>query len=459
MDLLTILIALGAGVIVTWLFLRGETNRLRTGNEALQNGLRSEAERRSAAEEKNSRLPDLEKTVAAKEAIIGRLLEEHTELKTKVSELETRMAEERKRAEEKLEILEKAREQLKMEFQNIANRIFEDKSKQFTDQSKTSIDSLLGPVKEQLKEFRKKIEDVYDKESKDRVSLFHEINHLKELNQQISTDAVNLAKALKGQSKAQGAWGEMILERLLEESGLRKGHEYETQESFADQDGRQKRPDVIIRLPNSKDVIIDAKVSLTAYEKYSSAESEEERAQHLKLHITSVRSHLKLLSEKSYADLEGVRSLDFVLMFLPIEGAFMAALNADPGLFNEAFEKKIMIVCPSTLLATLRTINNIWRSEDQNRNALTIARQAGDLCDKFVLFVESLDDVGDKLGKAQVAYEKARAQLKTGRGNLISRTERLKKLGAKASKTLPGDLAAEALEEDNNVTLLERGGD
>lgn len=449
MDMALIaLVSLGLGCGLIWFFLRAEIKNIRAANETLQTDLRAEAERRAVAEEKSRRIPELEETVARKEKAAAELQSEQADLKAYISELETKISEERKRAAEKLEILEKAREQLKMEFQNIANRIFEDKTSKFAEQSKTSLDTLLSPVREQIRDFRKKVEDVYDKESKDRMALFHEIRNLRNLNQQISEDAVNLTNALKGQSKTQGVWGEMALERLLEESGLHKGREYETQGSFADQDGRQKRPDVIVHLPDNKDVIIDAKVSLTAYEQYCSAADEEKRAQALKLHIASIRTHIKQLSEKNYEDLDGIRTLDFVLMFLPIEGAFIVALDADAKLFNEAFERSIILVCPSTLLATLRTINNIWRYEAQNRNALEIARQAGALYDKFVGFIESLDDIGQKIGKARDAYDKARNQLHTGRGNLVRSTEKLKVLGAKAKKALPVDMLDQAGEDE-----------
>lgn len=400
-----------------------------------------EAERRAVAEEKSSRVPGLEEGLEKAKQENGVLL-------AKLSELETRLEDERRNAAEKIVLLQEAREQLKMEFQNVANKIFEDKSQKFTEQNRENIEGVLKPMREQLLDFKKKVEDVYDKESKDRVSLLNEIIHLKTLNERISEDAVNLTNALKGQSKTRGAWGEMILERVLEESGLQKGREYEVQTMYAGEEGQRRHPDVIVHLPEGKDIVIDSKVSLTAYEKYCTAGTDEKREKRLKEHIISVRTHIKALSEKRYEELEGIRTLDFVLMFMPIEGAFWTAIESEQGLFNEAFNKNIMLVSPSTLLATLRIINNIWRYEDQNKNALIIAKKAGDLFDKFVGFVEVLDDVGQKIDKARESYQTARKRLIEGRGNLVRRTTELRQLGVKAQKELPEGLVVQALEEE-----------
>ncbi len=404
--------------------------------------LAAEAERRAIAEEKSSRVPGLE-------GELDKAQQENTQLQTRMAELETRLEDERKNAEEKLALLQEARDQLKLEFQNVANKIFEDKSQKFTEQNKDNIESVLKPMREQLVDFKKKVEDVYDKESKDRVSLLAEIVHLKTLNERISEDAINLTNALKGQSKTRGSWGEMILERVLEESGLQKGREYEVQAMYASEEGQRRHPDVIVHLPEGKDIVIDSKVSLTAYEKYCSADTDEKREKRLKEHVISIKTHVKALSAKRYEELEGISTLDFVIMFMPIEGAFWAAIESEQGLFNEAFDKNIMLVSPSTLLATLRIINNIWRHEDQNKNALIIAKKAGDLYGKFVGFVEALDDVGDKIGKAQDAYLKANNRLSKGKGNLVRRTEELKQLGVKAKKELPEGLVVQALEDDS----------
>ena len=421
--------------------LMGEIKGREEDAAAQREKLAGEAERRAVAEEKSSRVPGLEEGLEKAKQENGVLL-------AKLSELETRLEDERRNAAEKIVLLQEAREQLKMEFQNVANKIFEDKSQKFTEQNRENIEGVLKPMREQLLDFKKKVEDVYDKESKDRVSLLNEIIHLKTLNERISEDAVNLTNALKGQSKTRGAWGEMILERVLEESGLQKGREYEVQTMYAGEEGQRRHPDVIVHLPEGKDIVIDSKVSLTAYEKYCTAGTDEKREKRLKEHIISVRTHIKALSEKRYEELEGIRTLDFVLMFMPIEGAFWTAIESEQGLFNEAFNKNIMLVSPSTLLATLRIINNIWRYEDQNKNALIIAKKAGDLFDKFVGFVEVLDDVGQKIDKARESYQTARKRLIEGRGNLVRRTTELRQLGVKAQKELPEGLVVQALEEE-----------
>ncbi|MGW8160702.1 MAG: DNA recombination protein RmuC [Desulfobulbales bacterium] len=407
----------------------------------LREKLAAEGERRAVAEEKSSRIEGLEER-------LERTKEHNTALQTRLSESETRREDERRNAEEKLALLQEARDQLKMEFQNVANKIFEDKSQKFTEQNRENIEGVLKPMREQLLDFKKKVEDVYDRESKDRVSLYNEIIHLKTLNERISDDAVNLTNALKGQSKTRGSWGEMILERVLEESGLQKGREYEAQAMYASEEGQRRHPDVIVHLPEGKDIVIDSKVSLAAYEKYCAADTDEKRNKYLKEHIISVRTHIKTLSEKRYEELAGIRTLDFILMFLPIEGAFWTAIESEQGLFNESFDKNIMLVSPSTLLATLRIINNIWRYEDQNKNALIIAKKAGDLYEKFVGFVEALDDVGQKIDKARESYMTARNRLSEGKGNLVRRSIELRQLGVKAQKELPEALIVQALEEE-----------
>jgi len=430
--ILAVIAGVLAGIVVALLLEAGKTRKK----------LAAEAERRAVAEEKSSRIPVLEEN-------LDKARQENILLQTRMSELDTRLEDERKNAGEKLVLLQEAREQLKLEFQNVANKIFEDKSQKFTEQNKENIEGVLKPMREQLVDFKKKVEDVYDKESKDRISLLTEIIHLKSLNERISEDAINLTNALKGQSKTRGSWGEMILERVLEESGLHKGREYEVQAMYASEEGHRRHPDVIVHLPEGKDIVIDSKVSLTAYEKYCSADTDEKREKRLKEHLISIRTHIKDLSEKRYEELEGITTLDFVLMFLPIEGAFWTAIESEQGLFNEAFNKNIMLVSPSTLLATLRIINNIWRYEDQNKNAMIIAKKAGDLYGKFVGFVEALEDVGQKIGKAQESYKTARDRLSKGKGNLVRRTEELKQLGVKAKKELPADLIAQTLEDES----------
>jgi len=333
------------------------------------------------------------------------------------------------------EEIEQLQEKFTLEFKNLANEILEEKSKKFTDQNKTNLGEILNPLKEKISEFEKKVEAT-NKESIDRnAALKQELKTLSELNKKITVDAENLTKALKGESKTQGNWGEFILESILEKSGLVKGREYHVQESIASEQGRFQ-PDVIINLPEDKNIIIDAKLSLVAYERYVSSEEEADRQKHLKEHIASVRKHVKDLSAKNYQQLYNVSGLDFVLLFMPVEPAFGLAIQHDDQLFMEAYNKNIVIVSPSTLIATLRTIASIWRQEYQNRNALEIARQSGSLYDKFKSFTDDLIKVGDGIRTTRKNYEQAMNKLTDGKDNLIRKTERLKELGAKASKSI-----------------------
>ena len=381
---------------------------------------------------------------------IEELRRQHGALETEFATLTTRAAEEGKAAEEKIRLLEQTEQRLTKEFENLANRIFEEKHQKFSEVSKTSVEALLNPMREQLGEFRKKVDDVYDKESRDRLSLHHEITNLKVLNERIGVEALNLTKALKGDSKVRGNWGEIQLERLLEQSGLTKGREYEVQASLKNEEGQRFRPDVIVHLPDKKDVVIDSKVSLLAYDQYHAAETDEERQQHIRAHIASLRTHINGLSGKSYDELIGVNSLDLVIMFVPIEPALLLALEHEPNLYNEAFGKGILLVSPSTLMGTMKIIHNIWRYEYQNRNAQAIADEAGKLHDQFVAFVEALEDVGDKLNKAHASYEVAHKRLSSGKGNLVGRTQKLKALGAKAKKSISQPLLDQA--EDGGST-------
>ena len=362
------------------------------------------------------------------------LSESITRYREQIAHLQTTLEQESKQSAEKLELLQQAREQMSLEFKFIANEILEDKSRRFTASNRESISEILKPLNEKIQHFEKKVEDTYDRESKERFSLEKEIRSLKELNTRISEDAVNLTNALKGENKTQGTWGEVILESILEKSGLVKGREYETQVSLRAEDGSRSQPDVIVHMPEKKHVIIDAKVSLKAYESFCSESDQERRAEFLLQHVQSVRSHVKALSSKDYQNLMTLNSLDFVLLFMPVEAAFSVAVQQDGGLFTDAFEKNIILVGPSTLLATLRTIQNIWRYEQQSQNAIEIASAAGALYDKFVAFVSDLEDVGGRIEAAQKSYEKAHNKLVSGKGNLITRIEKLKQLGARTSK-------------------------
>jgi DNA recombination protein RmuC len=420
--------------------LEQELQQIKEAYAVLQGDLRKESAALAQAREKGLQLERVEAEKVRKEEQILVFQEQVSRLKSEMAELRTVLEEERKQADEKIALLHEAREELKNQFQNLAQRIFDEKGRTFTELNKNSIEHLINPLRDQIGEFKKRVEDVYDKESRDRAALQTEIHHLKELNQRISKEAVNLTRALKGDSKARGNWGEVILERVLEASGLQKGREYDVQVSLKDASGKRYQPDVIVRLPQGKDVVVDAKVSLKDYETYYSAEDPVEKERALKAHVEAIRTHLRSLAGKSYEALEGVRSLDFVLMFVPVEAAFIAAVERDRELFREAFEQNILVVSPSTLLVTLRTIENIWRNEYQNRNALEIAKKAGALYDKFVGFVEALQEVGQQLDKAKAAYQTASDRLVNGRGNLIRRTEELKTLGVKASKEMPQNL-------------------
>ncbi|MCG8391485.1 MAG: DNA recombination protein RmuC [Pseudomonadales bacterium] len=339
--------------------------------------------------------------------------------------------------EEKLAFSEKNREQLKQEFENLSAKIFEQRGKQLQEQQQQGLDGLLKPFREQLSDFRRRVDQIHSDETRAQASLIEQLGQLKSLNQQMHEDARNLTDALKGQVKTQGNWGEMILERVLESSGLTRGREYETQVTLKDESGQRRLPDAIVHLPENKDVVIDAKVSLVAYERLASASTQEEREQALREHLVSLRSHIKGLDIKDYSGLEGIRSLDFVLLFIPIEGAFMAAMEQDSSLYTDAFARNIVLVSPTTLLVTLRTIQNIWRYEYQNRNALDIADRAGKICDQVSLIDESLGDLGDKLGKAHDAWDLTHKRLTQGKGNLLRQAHQLKDLGAKARRSLP----------------------
>lgn len=366
-----------------------------------------------------------------------RLQQQLIDAKTVAAELQTRLQEQKKNSEEKIQLLVNAENQLKIQFENLANRIFEERSKQFSEHNKTTIEHLVLPFKQQLGDFKSRLEAVYDNETKDRISLREEIVSLRRDTARMNQEALNLTRALKGDKKSQGSWGEMILEKVLEQSGLRKGIEYETQGGFRDVDNKLFKPDVIVRLPEGKDVVIDSKVSLLAYERYCASENEQERIKALKEHGEAVRNHIRTLSDKDYSALKKLRSLDFVLLFMPIESAFMAAFQSDEKLFNDAFEHKIVVVTPTTLLATLRTIQNIWRYEQQNDNARAIADKAGALYDKIRGFVEDLEKLGSQMATANRTYDAVMNKLSTGHGNLVRQASSFEDLGVKVKKKLP----------------------
>lgn len=352
--------------------------------------------------------------------------------------------------QQRLSDLQGSRDELRAQFAELAGKIFDEREQRFAETSQQQLGQLLDPLKERIQSFEKRVEESYQQEARERFSLGKELERLQQLNQRLGDEATNLTRALKGQ-KTQGNWGELVLERVLEHAGLEKGREYQTQVSLKSADGERFQPDVLIQLPGDKQVVVDAKVSLTAYQQYIAAEDDASRQLSLKQHVLSLRSHLKGLSLKDYQRLEGLHSLDFVLLFVPIEAAFAAALQADPGLFQEAFDQHIVIVSPTTLLATLRVIDSLWRQERQSQNAREIAERAGALYDKFVAFIQDLDEMGARLQQLDKAYAGARNKLCEGRGNIISRVENLKLLGARASKSLP----AELLEQAAGVMVLD----
>lgn len=395
----------------------------------------------ATAEQQLLNWQDRENDWHLQEEAFAQIQHELSHIRVENSRLSTQLQHEREAFEEKLVLLNEARTSLTDQFKSLANDILEEKSKRFSEQNQASLIQLLNPLHERMQGFSQLVQNTYEKESKQRTTLETELKNLQLLNAQLHNDAKALTDALAGtQNKNQGNWGEMILEKVLESSGLHKGREYVLQASSTviDEFGRQRRlqPDVLINLPENKQIIIDAKTSLTAYVRYTQATDTKSADQALASHIQSVRQHIKDLSAKNYDEIEGLNSLDFVFMFIPVEPAYLLALQQDNQLFDDCFQKRIMLVGPSTLLATLRTIAHIWRNEQQNQNALSIAKEGGNLYDKFVVFVNTLETVGEKLGHAQDQFQKAMKQLSSGRGNLINRANKLRQLGIQTNKTL-----------------------
>ena len=396
-------------------------------------------------------------------ATLNEKLTQIDSLKSSIEELENELTQARGEKEnilssysaikQELEDKSKYVDELKKEFKNLATEILDNNSKKFSEQNKESINTLLNPVKIQLNEFKKKVEDVYDKEARDRIALQYELKTLKELNQKISTDAINLTNALKGESKTQGSWGEMVLEKVLESSGLRKDEEYIREEYLKhEESNRGYRPDVIVKLPANRDIIIDAKTSLTAYESYVSAIDDEEKQTYLNAHIVSINNHINELSEKKYEDLQGVNSLDFVFMFIPIESALMLAMENDKTLFDKAFKKKIVLVSPTTLLVALKAVENSWRYEKQAKSINDVYDRATKLYEKLEGFVTTLENIGKHIDKAKDEYTKAYNQFTSGAGNVIRQTEMLKKVSnIKPKKEIKNEIIQKALIDEKSI--------
>ncbi len=365
------------------------------------------------------------------------LQQEYKTLEIDYAVLNTRYENEMHYSKEKIKILENAKEELSREFKNLSNRIFEEKSKQFGELNKEQLELLLQPFREQVQNFSKQSRQQFEVELKERYLLKDELLRLQKMNEQLAQEALNLTKALKSENKMQGNWGELVLENILEQSGLRKGVEYELQATLKSDDNKTYRPDVIIHMPKNRDIIIDSKVSLVAYERFVNAEDETLKKEALREHIASISAHIKELSKKEYEKLEGVHTLDFVLLFMPIEGAFLLALEEDGEFFKRAYESQILVVSPSTLLVTLRTIEHIWRTQRQEEHAKQIAKEAEAMYDKLVLFVEEMQNIEAHLDKAHAAYDKAMNRLSSGKGNVIKRAQNMKELGLKPKRELP----------------------
>ena len=380
---------------------------------------------------------------------------EANSLAVEVAQLRNTLEGERNVSQEKLQLLVDAKQALADQFKALANEILEEKSKRFTEQNQSNLGALLDPLRLKITEFQTKIEDNYIKEGRDRTALGEQVRQLMELNQHLSEDAKNLTRALRGSSKAQGTWGEWILEKVLEASGLRRGEEYVVQSSHTREDGTRALPDVILHLPEGRSLVIDSKVSLLAYEEFAVTENESERAAAGKRHMESIRAHIKGLSGKNYQTLYSLNSLDFVLLFVPIEPAFMLAVASDRDLFMDAWNRNVLLVSPSTLLFVVRTVAHLWRQEAQSRNAQEIAKRGAELYDKFVGFVEDMNSLGNRLKQAQSHYDDAYGKLSVGRGNLVGQAQKLRQLGVKPSKSLAPALVDGAYESDELPFELE----
>ncbi|OCP55659.1 DNA recombination protein RmuC [Vibrio parahaemolyticus] len=393
---------------------------------------------------------------------LGQMREQKSRLETQLREQQARHEQMNQANAEKLQILEQAEVRLKQQFEHLANQLFEEKTAKVDLQNRQSLEGLLSPLKEQLEGFKKQVNDSFSQEAKERHTLVHELKNLQRLNEQMTREAVNLTQALKGDNKQQGNWGEVVLARVLAESGLREGHEYEMQVNLQSEAGKRYQPDVIVHLPQNKQVVVDSKMALVAYERYFNAETDAERDRALSAHLTALRAHIKGLSMKDYHKLKGIQSLDYVLMFIPVEPAFQVAIQADPSLIKDAMEQNIILVSPTTLLVALRTIDNLWRNERQNENAKLIAQRATKLYDKLRLFIDDMEGLGGALDRANQTYQGAMNKLATGRGNVIRQAESFRQLGVEIKRPISSDLAqlaqSDAFSENEspNESLVER---
>jgi len=401
---------------------------------------------KTSLEVKEKRMTEILKEVAEFKVVFETLQSNSTKDKELISVLQTQLTEQKNTMNERVNDLKENEEKLKEQFKNLANEILDTNSKKFSEQNTQNLSLILNPMKQQIQDFKKKVEDVYDKEAKDRNMLSAELKALKELNQKMSQDAQNLTTALKGENKTQGSWGEMVLEKVLESSGLRLGEEYLREETLKNDDGEKYRPDVIVNLPNDRQVIIDAKTSLTNYEQYTSTQDVIKKKSYLDLHIKSINTHIDTLSSKNYEELKGVNSLDFVFMFIPIESALMIAMETNKGLFDKAFKKKIVLVSPTTLLVALKAVENSWRYEKQAQSTTEVIRLAEKLYGKVRTFVEDFEKVGKNLGIAQKSYDEAYKKLSSGKDNIVRQIEVFKeKSNINPSKQISQDIIDSAM--------------
>lgn len=439
-------IALAGGILIGKTLAKSQQKSDRAALDEKLNA--SQAQLQMLAEQRASDRQMYEKQLQQIQSELETLRNDKESLAIKLAQKETAFENLWEKNLEQKQEVEKLQEKFTKEFENLANRIMEEKSVRFTEQNKENLKNILSPLQEKIQLFEKKVEDTHKESIDYHAALREHIQNIKLMNETMTRETMNLTKALKGDSKLQGNWGELVLERVLAKSGLEKGREYEVQQSFTTAEGTRVLPDVIINLPDGKKMIVDSKVSLTAYERYCNEEDDSLKPSHLKEHVNSIRRHVEQLGEKNYHDLYKIESPDFVLLFIPIEPAFAIALNEDGNLYTKAFEKNIVIVTPSTLLATLRTIDSMWTNQKQQENAWEIARQAGALYDKFEGFMNDLITVGKKMDEGKKAYEESMKKLYSGNGNLIISIEKLKKMGAKAKKSLPESVLARAASEE-----------
>jgi len=447
--ILTFIVALAVGIYIGKLLFSARFQSEKTGLEEKLIGLNSQFN--TLKEQGQNDKTAFEKQLAATNFEKETIRSEKDTLALQLSRKEVDFENLWERNLEQKQEVEKLQEKFTKEFENLANKILEEKSNKFTEQNKENMKTILAPLQDKIQLFEKKVEDTHKESIDYHAALRQQILGLREMNEQMSKETINLTKALKGDSKMQGNWGELVLERVVEKTGLEKGREYEMQQSFTNEFGQRVFPDVVINLPDGKKMIVDSKVSLTSYEKYINEEDDLQRIVFLKEHVNSIRRHVEQLGEKNYHDLYQIESPDFVLLFIPIEPAFAIALNEDTALYNKAFEKNIVIVTPSTLLATLRTIDSMWANQKQQENAFEIARQAGALYDKFEGFVADLIRLGKKIDESKTEYQGAMNKLVEGKGNLITSVEKLKKMGAKAKKTMPENILKRAETDDSEL--------